>query len=329
MDIAGFILAILLGFVPMFFLAAIMYWLDRYEKEPKILLAGVFAWGAVVAVIGALVLQLAAGQLVLTLTGSSLLEEITSASLFAPVTEEILKGMAVLLVFLFFRHEFDSILDGIVYAAVAALGFAATEDALYYFGAYLEGGFGSLFILFFLRFVIFGWQHAFFTAFFGIGLAITRQSNHMMVKIIAPFIGLLLAILAHSLHNSILTLLPGLAGLSIAVGIAWFGWLVMAIFIMWSVIREKSWLAEYLKDEVESGVITQAQYQSACSMFGQTQARFSAVLKGQLRATDKFFQLCGELSHKKRQLETMGEESGNSIIIHQLRTELSRLSATL
>ena len=142
----GFGLSLLFGFLPMFFLAAIIYWLDRYEKEPKLLLGGVFAWGAIVAVVGALILQIILGEGVLMLTGSSQIEDVVSSSLFAPVTEEALKGLAVLLVFLFFRREFDSILDGIVYAAVVALGFAATEDVLYYFSAYNDQGLGGLLI---------------------------------------------------------------------------------------------------------------------------------------------------------------------------------------
>jgi len=327
MDLIGIILSIGLGFVPMFFLAGIMYWLDRYEKEPKKLLAGVFFWGAVVAVIGALVLQLAAGEVVLAMTGSSEIEEITSSSLFAPITEEILKGMAVLLVFLFFRREFDSILDGIVYASITALGFAATEDALYYFGSYLEGGIGSLLVLFFLRFVIFGWQHAFFTSFTGIGLAVARQNRGVFAKIGAPLVGLSLAIFVHSVHNSLLTFFPGLGGLAVAVGVAWLGWFAMGIFIVWAVVSEKRWLAEHLQEEVRLGVITPRQYNSACSMFGQTQARFSALSRGSYRNTVRFFQLCGELSHKKRQLATLGDESGNSQIIADLRAELNRLSS--
>jgi protease PrsW len=329
MDLIGFGLSIFLGFVPMFFLAGIMYWLDRYEKEPKVLLGGVFSWGAIVAVIGALVLQVMLGAGVVALTGSTALEEITGASLFAPITEEILKGMAVLLVFVFVRKEFDSILDGIVYASITALGFAATEDALYYFGAYVEGGISALLILFFLRFVIFGWQHAFFTAFTGIGLAITRQSRDPLVKILAPLTGLGMAIFTHSLHNTVLTMLAGLAGLAVATVAAWTGWLFMFGLIVWLVLREKRWLGEYLHEEVGLGVITHQQYSAATSFFGQTKARFSALTRGRYRSTERFFQLCGELSHKKRQLATMGDESGNMAVISHLRAELNRLSGVV
>jgi RsiW-degrading membrane proteinase PrsW (M82 family) len=327
--VLGFVLSVICGFVPMFFLAGIIYWLDRYEKEPKVLLGGVFSWGAVIAVIGALFLQVFLGQSVLLLTGSEMIEEIVGSSLFAPVTEELLKGLAVLLVFLFFHHEFDSILDGIVYASVAALGFAATEDVLYYFSAFTEGGISSLLVLVFLRFVIFGWQHAFFTSFTGIGLAVARQNHNPTVRVLAPLVGLGTAIFVHSLHNSLLTFLAGFAGLAAAVVVAWTGWLFMFLFILVLVYREKSWLIEYLREEVDLNTITPAQYQQACSVFGQGQARFSALMNGRLKTTLHFYQLCAELSHKKRQLKLMGEETGNSRYINDLRSEINRVSSTM
>ncbi len=325
-DVLGFALCVVLGFAPMFLLAGIIYWLDRYEKEPKLLLVGVFGWGAVVAVIGALALQIFLGQGVLLLTGSEVFEEIAGASLFAPVTEEVLKGMAVFLVFLMFRNEFDSILDGIVYAAIAALGFAATEDVLYYFSSFSEAGITGLIGLVFLRFVIFGWQHAFFTAFTGIGLAIARLNKNQAVKVIAPLAGLFIAVFTHSLHNSLLTMLNNLLGLVTAAFIAWTGWLFMFLFIVWLIYREKSWLAEYLRDEVGLETITAQQYQAACSFFGQSKARMAALAQGKFRRTVRFFQLCAELSHKKRQLARLGDETGNTIAIESLRSELNRLS---
>jgi protease PrsW len=328
-DVTGFILSVIFGFVPMFFLAAIIYWLDRYEKEPALLLGGVFGWGAIIAVIGALILQIILGQGVLFITGSEALEEIAGASLFAPVTEEILKGLAVLLVFLFFHHEFDSILDGIVYASVAALGFAATEDVLYYFSAYSEEGLTGLAALVFLRFVIFGWQHAFFTSFIGIGLAVARLNHNPLIKVGAPLAGLAIAIFTHSLHNSLLTFLSGFAGLAAAVIAAWTGWIFLFLFILWLIYREKSWLQEYMREEVALKVITFEQYQVICSPLGQSKARIAALLRGRFRTTVHFYQLCAELTHKKRQLATMGEETGNSNFIDSLREELSKISPVI
>ncbi len=324
--IVGFVLSVLFGFLPMFFLAGVIYWLDRYEKEPKLLLGAVFCWGAIVAVIGALAAELILGQSVLALTGSKMVEEIIGSTLFAPVIEEIVKGLAVLLVFVLFRHEFDSILDGIVYASVAALGFAATEDALYYFSGYMHRGIGGMAFLVLLRLVIFGWQHAFFTSFTGIGLAVARLNRSMLVKTGAPLAGLAVAMVTHSLHNALLTFLTGFAGLAVAAVVAWTGWLVMFAFILYLIYREKSWLAEYLREEVALQTITAEQYRQASSFFGQTLARFGALSRGTYRSTDRFFQLCGELSHKKRQLATLGEERDNRQRIEMLRAELGRIS---
>ena len=65
------------------------------------------------------------------ITGSEAISEFATGSLVARPVEESFKGMAVLLVYLIVRREFDSILDGIIYAGIVALGFAATENSYY------------------------------------------------------------------------------------------------------------------------------------------------------------------------------------------------------
>lgn len=327
--LAGLTISILCGFLPMIFLAGVIYGLDRYEKEPIRLLVEVFGWGAVVAVVGSLVTQAYLDRGVLLLTGSRAIEEISGSSLFAPVTEEIFKGLAVLLVFIRAPAEFDSILDGIVYAAITALGFAATEDALYYFSAFQVSGLSALATLIFMRLVLFGWQHAFFTAFTGIGLAVARMSAQQGVRLTAPLLGLGMAIFMHALHNSLLTFFSGLAGITVAAFVAWSGWLVMLGFILYLISRERSWISQYLRDEVALNTLTEAQYRTACSLFGQTRARLEALSRGCYRQTAHFYQLCGELSHKKRQLATLGDETGNLRQVEALRAELARISQLL
>ncbi|TLN23950.1 PrsW family intramembrane metalloprotease, partial [bacterium] len=196
------VLSILLGFIPMFLFAAFVYWLDRYEKEPRLLLGGAFLWGAIVAAGAAFLLNTGIGLGVYMLTGSEATAEVTTTSLVAPVVEETFKGLAVLLVFLLAHNEFDSILDGIVYAAVAALGFAATENAYYIYNlGFMQDGFPGLFQLAFIRIVLVGWQHPFYTAFIGIGLAAARLNRNAALKIALPLLGLGASILTHALHN--------------------------------------------------------------------------------------------------------------------------------
>ena len=97
------IASVFFGFVPMLILGYIVYWLDRYEKEPLPLLTTVFFWGAVIAAGGAYLINTALGMGVYLFTGSEYATDVATGSLIAPVVEEALKGMAVLVVFLFFR----------------------------------------------------------------------------------------------------------------------------------------------------------------------------------------------------------------------------------
>ena len=110
----AFIVSLFFGFVPMFFFAAFVFWLDRYEKEPKALLGAAFFWGVVVAAGGAFIINTAFGVGIYLFTGSESAAEAGTTSIIAPIVEEILKGTAVAIVFFLFYKEFDSILDGII-----------------------------------------------------------------------------------------------------------------------------------------------------------------------------------------------------------------------
>ena len=67
-------------------------------------------------------------------------DEAMQAVVQAPLVEETAKGIGVLLIFAFSRSHFDGPVDGLVYAATAAAGFAFTENILYFGAALAEGG---------------------------------------------------------------------------------------------------------------------------------------------------------------------------------------------
>ncbi|HNT26472.1 MAG TPA: PrsW family intramembrane metalloprotease [Anaerolineales bacterium] len=327
MDFLGILLSIFFGFVPMFIFAVIIYWMDRYEKEPKLLLIGVFIWGAVVAAGAAFIINSVFGVGVYIFTQSDAITEATTGIISAPIVEEALKGLAVLIVFLLFRKEFDSVMDGIAYAAVTALGFAATENAFYIYSyGWAEGGVSGLLWLVFVRVILVGWQHPFYTAFTGIGLAYNRLSRNMLVKLGAPVIGFSIAMFTHAMHNTMATFLSGLGGLAVSTLVDWSGWIVMFLFILWAVSRERGWLITHLREEVALGVMTVPQYRVACSAWAQTSARTNAIFAGNYQVVSRFYQVCAELAFKKQQRATQGEEGGNSPIIDRLRAELASLS---
>jgi len=325
----GFLASILASFLPMLLYTIIIYWMDRFEKEPKILIGIVFSWGAVIAAAVAFLINTIMGIGIFLMTGSETATEVTTGSLIAPIIEETLKGFAVLCIFLMFRKEFDSILDGIIYAAVAALGFAATENAYYIYNfGFLEEGWTGFWGMFFIRIIGVAWQHPFYTAFIGIGFAISRLNRNTGIQIAAPLLGWLAAIFTHSVHNTIASL--GTEFFCVLGSMLdWFGWFAMLTFMIIMVFREQKLLIFHLESEVESGMITRAQYLTAISAWKQVTSRTAALLTGKFKSTSRFFQLCGEISHKKNQLSRVGEESGNSIFIEQLRNELAQESAKL
>jgi len=318
--------AFFFGFVPMFLFAGFVNWLDRYEKEPKLLLGAAFVWGVVIAGGGAYILNTAVGIGVYSLTGSVNAADFSTTSIAAPVIEEALKGLAVLVVFLMFRNEFDSVLDGVVYGAITAMGFAAIENVLYiYRNGFQEAGWEGFWTLVFIRVVLVGWMHPFFTSFTGIGLALSRISRNTLVKILAIPAGYSVAVFAHAFHNTFSSVIGGGGGFLLGLIADYFGYAFMLVFIIWMIAHERNILKRQLVEEVTNGAISQSQYNTAISFF-QTGVHLSALTSGTFRTTSRFYQVLGELAHKKEQRAKLGEERGNTAIIEKLRTELVQLA---
>lgn len=320
----GFIVAAVLSFVPAFIYASIAYWLDRFEKEPRRLLFGAFLWGAFVATLGAIVWTgLAQASLAVFIGEFS--AEVASTTILAPLVEESLKGIAVVIIMFAFPEEFDSRLDGMLYAAITALGFAATENLLYlYFFGYETQGLSGLVTLFVLRVMLGGWNHAVYTAWIGLGLAMSRLHPNRIVRIIAPFAGWLLAVCLHALHNTMAVFLAGtfdITGLGLTLLVDWSTWVVVLGLVIWEIRREQLHIATYLVEEVHAGIISPAHYAVAKSFSGQLRNRVRSA------ASRRFYEACAELAHKKHHLATGVGNPRNTIArINQLRREIAQLA---
>jgi RsiW-degrading membrane proteinase PrsW (M82 family) len=118
----------------------LIYRTDRYEPEPKRLVAITFALG-VVSILPALFLErmadlvhpyLGAIDQAASATGGGVnpIPLLFACFLVIGPAEELAKFLAVRLVI--YRHkEFNEPLDGIIYASAAALGFASLENIIY------------------------------------------------------------------------------------------------------------------------------------------------------------------------------------------------------
>ena len=244
------LLSLTAAILPTILYVLLFYWADRYEREPVWLAVVAFVWGAVPAIVVSLV-----GEQMLGLPFVDAPDSITSSiiqgAVIAPIVEELAKGLALLLIFLFVRHEFDGVLDGIVYGALIGFGFAMTENFFYFIGAYDAGGFTRLSVVIILRAVLFGLNHAFYTGLAGIGFGLARTFRSPLAKIFWIGLGLTIAILTHSLHNLGAALaafnLSGL-GLSIVVAVAGIGLVVTAVVLAWQ--HERTCIRSELAEEV-------------------------------------------------------------------------------
>jgi hypothetical protein len=127
------------------------------------------------------------------------------AYVVSPYTEELSKGAILFLIFKYAEDEFDDALDGIIYGAMVGIGFAMTENALYFFRFEPAQGIAQQVqtFQFLLRGVLQGLAgHATYTALTGLGLGLSRQTPQRWIKAALPLVGLVLAILAHTLWNS-------------------------------------------------------------------------------------------------------------------------------
>jgi RsiW-degrading membrane proteinase PrsW (M82 family) len=195
-------------------------WLDRWEPEPTRLLLLAFLWGATVAIVISLALEMATSEVLgkgLTLT------------VFGPAIEEAAKG-AFLLVMLTGarRREFDGVVDGLVYAGVTAIGFAFIEDVGYIaqsFGQGTDTGVATVI----LRLVMAPFAHPLFTSMtgIGIGLAVSRPKSSMTW--LYPVAGYVGAVALHALWNS--SLAYGLRGYLLVYGVIMVPTFVGAILV--------------------------------------------------------------------------------------------------
>lgn len=312
------LVTVLILLIPAYGYTRFIWSIDRYEKEPPLYLLLAFVWGAVPAVLAAIVLQLMfAIPVSLIFGGRSFAGELTQAALGAPVTEEVLKGIGVAVLYLTVRREFDGWVDGMVYGAAVGFGFAYIENIVYLMGTQTWEEWGTLFVL---RAIVFGGLHGFWTALTGIGFGLARYARSVWRQLFVISGGLLLAIVGHVIHNGAALLVEVTNGSSLGIALLNYGLLGGIMILLWFVagMVDRARLQQYLRDEVPL-IIPPAVYGAICDRHNHTKLAVLGLSTTQQKA---LLQLASELAQKKLQLIKMGNEGGNYQEIQHLRLAL-------
>ena len=197
----AFGLAVVLAVLPVPLYLGLVLFVDRYEPEPLRMIALTFFWGATIAACAALIVN-TVGEILVSENYGAKAAELYGYSISAPIVEETVKAAVVFGIYRFYRREFNGVIDGIVYAALVGLGFAMTENVLYYGRGAVEEGIVGAVATFVIRGLMSPFAHPIFTAMTGIGIGIASVSRSPRVRVIAPLLGLAAAIALHSLWNT-------------------------------------------------------------------------------------------------------------------------------
>ncbi len=211
-SILTWILLVFLSFLPPMIYTIWIRNTERCHREqwPSIFLC--FIWGATVAVVAALILEILLELPLQYTLSSGDTTPFLLAVVIAPIVEEFTKPLALYLRTV--KTNLDELEDGLIFGAVAGLGFSATENLLYGY-SFLSEGFLLFLLVIAIRSIGGCLLHASATALTGYGIGKTMKKHSSFIGILPYF---LLAIFLHGFYNFLLSyeFIGVLSGLALA-----------------------------------------------------------------------------------------------------------------
>ena len=274
--------------------ALAIYWLDLFEREPKLMLAAAVIWGGVIATS----LAAYANEAWLSVLGKMVSPEFVATwgtAIVGPGVEETLKLMGVVVLFLMASAEFDGVLDGFVYGAMVGLGFTVVEDVSYFIRHVVDAGSttvdqaGPVIDTFLIRVVGGGlYGHVLFTGLTGTGFAylVTKRSTPMPRRIAGAALCMAAGVTAHVVWNS--QWMESVLGSDPSV-LQWIEYgaikgmpflILLGILVVLATRSEESNFRSIVAGEPDPAVITDDEARSLRSLWTRRSARSAA---GRLR----------------------------------------------
>ena len=273
--------ALVFAVLPAAVLLAVIYWLDRYEKEPGRLLAIALGLGAVVAPLVAFLIEKAAG-VPSSLAAQSVVPK-SRLSPWTPLIAELATGAAVLVTILLVRYEIDDLLDGLIYGAVVGVGFGLAANFIAILSTKPLGGDASASLF---TTMVAGLNHVLYGAVIGLIIAVFRRGATGGL-VIGALVGSAVAFGLAILHDYLPWWLAGSAnatsGSSLSGVLAeiptYLGLVVLAALAAWALYREGEIVGRELHDEVGRS-ITEEEYDIVTNPFRRFGVMTRAIYTG-------------------------------------------------
>lgn len=303
---SSIVAALTIPIIPALGIFLLVNFMDRFEREPWFLRLAAFLWGAIIAIPPAFFIETKIDSMLNSMLDPGASEVLRTAlqGLNAGITEETIKGLGVLLLFIFLRDEFDNVTDGIVYGALIGAGFAMVEN----FNYFAVNSKNFLVFLIVGR-IILGWLgHSTFTACFGAALGYVRHTRVRWKQIVIPLLGYLIAVGLHSFFDFV-DLQASAAIRSSAGNPAVVNYALVAVvgnyvppflaqigllyILIKSLAHEAAVIREFLAVEVSNGVVTVGEYALLQNSFRRTKTERQVLKKsgiGQWRLVKDLYQ---------------------------------------
>ncbi len=233
--------------IPMTVYLFLIWKFDRYDREPFNFVFINYIWGAVGAIVLAII-----GSFIFTSIASVFIKDSMDLNRFgsivvAPIVEEITKGFFLIITIA--NRKFDNLTDGIVYGGAIGLGFGMTENFLYFIS--FEESVSNWVMLVIIRSLFSAVMHCISTATLGAFLGLAKFKPNTK-KIFYAFVGLLLAMFIHSIWNFTLSFekMAPLGFLFIFISI-----IIFVTTFSISIHSERKIIYRELKEESDNGLI--------------------------------------------------------------------------
>ena len=257
--VVGFLVSLVLALLSL----VILWYADRYEKEPVRLVTLAFGGGLIVAPLLAWLLELAFG--VPRTLAPLLLDRfpLTGPNYTGAAIDELAKWVVLLAVTWRWRDELDDALDGLVYGGVIGAGYALAQASVYYvqllgIASVVRLDIGTIWAL-----ALSGMLNCVFTgvagALIGYGAGLLGGRGGQLG---GALVGLVVAVLYHLGWVAVVRQgVPGPAALSAALItlLTWAGLLFLVGVVLWALQHERAVIRWALAEEVQRGVLSETE----------------------------------------------------------------------
>lgn len=321
----------LLALIPLAIVLFGVRWIDRWEPEPRLLVVLAFFWGATASIVIALLTDVGLSFLYAAAQFDPNFTIFIQVAIQAPIVEEFGKGLGVLLIYLIARRYFDGLVDGIVFAALVAAGFAFTENIQYFAIQIAESGSfdGQVAEIFFIRGLLSPFAHVMFTACTGFFIGLAARKGTAIGGILLFFVGLIPAILLHAFWNGVLFFIYDFYAYYLVVQVPLF--LISVGIVLWLRRREAQMTQLRLGEYAAAGWFNQAEVNTLGTAAGRRQALAWARQRGMTAVMKEYIKDATHLAFTRNRIvsgrDRIGSQADEALLLAQVQESRRRLAA--